>query len=113
MDVEYDGFQISFDCDFDDELNKFEIQSKGYLYGTILKINYGNKYQINFYDSTRFKQDVDDELKTDSFFYEGNVVLIEKVTKAKVLTAINDIFSGKIYKKMIPVTQKENLEEGI
>lgn len=41
------------------------------------------------------------------------MVLIEKVTKAKVLTAINDIFSEKLYKKMILATQKENLEEGI
>ncbi len=36
MNVEYNGFQVSFDSDFDNEFNKFEMQSKGYLYGTIL-----------------------------------------------------------------------------
>jgi hypothetical protein len=42
-----------------------------------------------------------------SFFYEENVVLVEKITKAELLSAINDVFLGGVYNKMIPVTQKE------
>ncbi|MFJ8461709.1 hypothetical protein ACIQ57_21665 [Lysinibacillus xylanilyticus] len=107
MEIKQNGFQVFYDQDLDDEPVQFEIQSKGYLYGTILKINNENEFQINFYDSSRFKQDVDDELKMYSFFYEENVVLVEKITKEKLLSAINDVFLGGVYKKMIPVTQKE------
>jgi hypothetical protein len=56
MEIKQNGFQVFFDHNLDDVLVQFEIQSKGYLYGTILKINNEKEYQINFYDSSRFKK---------------------------------------------------------
>jgi len=97
----YNDFQLFFNCDIDDSLVLFELKSKGYLSGTILEINNGNKYTLNFYDSTRFKQDVDEELAGDDFFYEENVVIIRKITKDNILVAVNNIVMKKTFEKMI------------
>ena len=107
MEIQCKGFSVSFPYDVDDKLNQFEMQAKGCLSNTILKLNSGIEYEINFYDSTRFKQDVDEEVKIYGLFYEENVVLIEEITKEKLLYALNKIFDGGLCKKMVPVNCKE------
>ena len=107
MEIQCDGFKFYFPYNANDKYGLFEMQSKGYLYGTILEIERGDKFQINFYDSTRFKQDVDDEIRIYGLFYEENVVLIEEITKEKVLAAINNIVDNELYRKMVPANHEE------
>lgn len=95
------NFKVLFNCDIDDDFIQFEIKSKGCLFGTTFKINKGNEYKVNFYDSTRFKQDIDDELKIYKFFYPKNIIFIDEVTKEKILIAISEIVETKVYEKMV------------
>ena len=101
MEIQCNGFTVSFPYDIDDKYDQFEMQSKGYLSNTVLKLKNGNEFIINFYESARFQRDVDEELKNNGLFYEENVVFIEEITKEKLLGAINNIFKNKIYKKMV------------
>ncbi|MFT9821133.1 hypothetical protein [Lysinibacillus sp. NPDC056185] len=50
MEFRSSEYQIFFENDLDDDLVQFEIASKGYLYGTVIKITKGDSYreQMNY-----------------------------------------------------------------
>ncbi|MCL2152418.1 MAG: hypothetical protein FWH57_05585 [Oscillospiraceae bacterium] len=102
--VEYSNqnYNVIFACDLNDERIQFETESKGCLFGTVIEIEGKSRYQVNFYNSTRFKQDVDEELKNDSLFYEENIVIVEEFTRENLLNAISCIVNNKLYEKMVP-----------
>jgi hypothetical protein len=47
---------------FGDSLYQFEVESKGWLSGIFIE-NEDCIHTLNFYDTYRFKEDIDDELK--------------------------------------------------
>lgn len=59
------------------------IKKEGYL------INFVDEINDNFYDTARFYQDAIDEIsESNSYFYEENVVLLEKVTLENIINTI-------------------------
>jgi hypothetical protein len=101
LEIQLNGFSISFPFDMDDKYNQFEMQSKGYLSSTVLKIENGDMFILNFYEPARFKHDIDEILKMYTLYYGENIVFIEDLTKENVLAAIHYIFNKKLYKKMV------------
>lgn len=108
MNVDNNNYIISFTNDFSDDLFQFEMESKGYLYNTKLLLKNGRSFNIVFYDTTRFKQDVDEVLENGlACFYEENLVIVEKLTKEILLEAIEYIWNKKLYLKMVPLNEEE------
>ncbi len=78
------------------------MESKGYFYGCSVELDNGNIYHLNFYDATRFYQDVSDELSEyGGYFYEENVVLLDKVTIENMLKTIDQLYKEEIFNKMV------------
>lgn len=95
-----DNFVIVFDFKIDD-LFLMEIKSKGCILGILVKIKNEIEIKIDFYDSVRFKQEIDYELDCSNFFYEENIVVIKEVTIEEIVVAVENIVSKKIYERMI------------
>jgi len=83
---------------FDDDLYQLEVESKGCLIGIEIEIS-EVIYTLSFYDSYRFKSDIDEELE-NSLFVElteidnNNIIFLKKVTKPNVLLAIESFVIG-------------------
>ena len=100
MEIHGNNFVIVFDFSIDD-LFLMEIKSKGCILGILIKIKNKIEIKISFYDSIRLKQEIDDELNCDNFFYEANIVVIKEVTIEEILVAVENIVSKKIYERML------------
>lgn len=81
---------------FEDSLYQLEVESKGWLSGISIKSE-DHIYALNFYDTYRFKQDIDEELKENSFlnlnYYDSNIIFLKKVMPQLVLDAIEKLFN--------------------
>jgi len=83
-------FKIIFPKDFDeDELVKFETESKGYLYNVILETE-NNKYNLCFYDVERLKQSKEN-IGNTNYFFEPNLIVVDIVNKDNIFHSISDI----------------------
>ena len=83
-----------------DELYRFEVESKGYLFGVIVETE-KFLYNLDFYDLTRFKQDVDNELSNNDFVYGYNIIILKRVTLQNIVDAIDKLWLNKTFSKMI------------
>ena len=96
MIIKKEGYLINFVDEINDNFFIFEMESKGYFYGCSVELNSHEIYHLNFYDTARFYQDAIDEIsESNSYFYEENVVLLEKVTLENIINTID-----KLYKKI-------------
>ena len=90
MIIKKEGYLINFVDEINDDFFIYEMESKGYFYGCSVELNSHEIYQLNFYDTARFYQDVIDEIsESNSYFYEENVVLLEKVTLENIINTIS------------------------
>ena len=86
---------------FNDDLYQFEVESKGCLLDINIEIL--NKiYILSFYDTYRFKEDIDEELTDLNFIQlsnidKGNIFFLKKVTLKNILLAI-DAFTKRVIK---------------
>ena len=72
------------------------IKKEGYL------INFVDEINDNFYDTARFYQDAIDEIsESNSYFYEENVVLLEKVTLENIINTIDKLYKKNIFSRMV------------
>lgn len=88
---------------FNDNLVQFEVEAKGYLYNVVLSIDNVNNYELCFYDSVRLSQNL--EVVKNSlakYFYEPNLIVLEKVNKENIENVISDLVSKEHYKLMVP-----------
>lgn len=91
--IKRDEYTIKFVKEyFEDKLHQGEIETKGCLFGTTVESN-GNVYKLNFYDTTRFKQDTDDELEGASYVYDSNMIFLKTITLNNVIDAIDKFWS--------------------
>lgn len=99
--ITQDNYKVNFSDDYsNNELYQFEVESKGCLFGTHVEIN-NKSYAIDFYDSIRFKQDIDEELKSSKYhFNDTNIVFLEKVNLKNIVEALNHIYNEGLYKRM-------------
>lgn len=95
------GYNIKFIDEYlIDELYRFEVESKGCLLGVIVETE-KFLYNLDFYDITRFAQDVNDTLVGNDFVYEYNIIILKKVTLQNVVDAIDKLWLNKTFSKMI------------
>jgi hypothetical protein len=74
--------------DFDDYA--WEIESKGVFWDVRLRYG-GREYPLTFYEPQRLAQDVADQLEERPIFFERNIVVVRKVTKAAMDLAAQEL----------------------
>ena len=102
MTIKKEGYLINFVDEINDNFFIFEMESKGYFYGCSVELNSHEIYHLNFYDTARFYQDAIDEIsESNSYFYEENVVLLEKVTLENIINTIDKLYKKNIFSRMV------------
>ena len=101
MIIKKEGYLINFVDEINDSFFIFEMESKGYFYGCSVKLNSNEVYHLNFYDTARFYQDATDEISSNGYFYEENVVLLEKVTLENIIKTIDKLYKKNIFSRMV------------
>jgi hypothetical protein len=80
------NYSLVFPQEFDDYA--WEVESKGWFASA--KLTFLEKqYQITFYDPVRLRQTVEDELQSESVFFEPNLVVVPAVTRENMEKAID------------------------
>lgn len=99
-------YSIEITDDFNNELFLFEMESKGYLTNTLLRIKNGNSYKLDFYDIVRLKQDAESELLDGlPCFYQENLIIVDSLNKKKILNAIEFVWKNKTFLRMVKHTE--------
>ena len=71
------------------ELESFEISSKGWLGGVRAKTRNGNVFELTFYDPVRLSQQIADEHYSGKVgFVEKGLIVIPEVTKQNIEQAV-------------------------
>jgi hypothetical protein len=78
--------------DFDDYA--WEIESKGVFWDVRLRYG-GREYPLTFYEPRRLAQDVTDQLEEYPIFFEQNIVVVKKVTRAAMDLAAQELVRGR------------------
>jgi hypothetical protein len=78
--------------DFDDYA--WEIESKGVFWDVRLRYE-GREYPLTFYEPQRLAQDVQDQLEERPIFFERNIVVVRKVTRAAMDVAAKELVRGR------------------
>lgn len=74
-------YQIIWPDDFDKVA--WLIESKGWLQGIEVRLG-EQSTELTFYDKVRLAQDIEDDLSSQGYFLERNVVVIDRVTKEAI-----------------------------
>ena len=78
-------YKLQFPSDFEDYA--WEVEYKGWFNDVILEFK-GKSYKLKFYDPVRLAQYIDDELKSNSLFYEENLLVVKLVTRVNIENAV-------------------------
>lgn len=76
--------------DWYDDLFQIECESKGVVLNLEVIVN-EKSYIFNFYDPTRFLQDVGQEISELGYFRDENAVIIKRVTKDNIIEYLSSI----------------------
>lgn len=74
--------------DFEDYA--WEIESKGVFWDVRLRYG-GREYPLTFYEPRRLAQDVADQLEERPIFFERNIVVVRKITRAAMDLAVQEL----------------------
>jgi len=81
------NYVIEIPEDFEDY--EWEIESKGFLN---INVKLDDKiFNINFYDRVRLNQTIEDDMGSGGFFFEKNLVVLEKVNLKEVKMFLDSI----------------------
>lgn len=92
-------FKLEFPEDFDDY--EWEVESKGFLGNIQLQFD-RQSYLISFYDKERLMQEIVDEIESNGFFFESNLIIIDSVTKANMVESIERLVKTSEIKGLKP-----------
>jgi hypothetical protein len=67
-----------------------EIELKGWISGVVLTIE-GKRHSLTFYDPVRLAQEIGDQLRRSSIFFEPNLVVVESVTRSAMQSAAESL----------------------
>ena len=88
------SYELSFPKDFDDY--EWELESKGWFSDITMKVGDVN-YRLNFYDSARLSQDIDDELLAHEAFFEENLIIVKVVNRLHIENAVQYLVESGRY----------------
>lgn len=84
---------------FDLSEYSYEVEAKGYLSG-VKVIAGGITIEFVVYDSARLAQEIADEIRNRSYFFEKNLLVVPQVNNDEIIKAIRDLsvsrFNGVI-----------------
>jgi hypothetical protein len=83
-----DAFELVLPAHLDEDAAV--IESKGYLSGVEIRSG-DNTYMATFYDETRVVQTIADDLPADGHFFERNLVVVRRVTRAEIEQAVEHL----------------------
>ncbi|CAI3951362.1 hypothetical protein [Commensalibacter communis] len=66
-----------------DDLYEFESEARGCLLNFTIIVDH-QEFYTNFYNSARFGQECEVEIKTNGYFQDSKAVILEKVNKANI-----------------------------
>jgi hypothetical protein len=93
-------YQLVIPDDFDDY--SWEVESKGWFNGA-MAIFEGVHYRVVFYDPIRLAQEIEDELKENSVFFESNRLVVNAVNRKHMEKAIEVMANTEKYKNMVAI----------
>ncbi|ENW96435.1 hypothetical protein [Acinetobacter sp. NIPH 298] len=81
------NYSLDFPDDFD--LEEWIWETKGWI---TLTINYRNqKFELNFYDPVRLTQTMTDDLHSQQYFLEQNLIVIPNINRLNIEKVIQDL----------------------
>ena len=86
------AFDLKIPDDFADY--QWEVEAKGF-FGNVELIFEDNSFYISFYDHVRLMQEINDELSSNGLFFENNLIILEKVTKASMVESIEKLIKSR------------------
>ncbi len=105
MEIKTENYTIYFIEEYYDSLFQFKTEAKGYFYGVTVALNNGKIYGLNIYNSTRLKQDVDDEIEAYGFFYEENIVFLKNIDKDSIIEGVKKLWDNNSFENMVEYKQ--------
>ena len=92
---------IEFPTNWND-LESFEISSKGWLGGVRALAKTGDVFELTFYDPVRLSQGIEDEHKSGKIgFVERGLIVVPEVTKQNIELAIEQAEKEGYFEKNI------------
>jgi hypothetical protein len=84
--VSVTNYELVLPSDFQDYA--YEVESKGWYSGARLRCM-GRQFSLTFYDPTRLRQEIEDELRrSPAFTAEPNLLVVASVTEASMRNAV-------------------------
>jgi hypothetical protein len=74
------------------------IEVKGYVSLNIFHKRHGMK-TFHFYDLCRFNQDVKDELRQQNYFFDCNVVILDRVNRTNIMNFLSSYEGWEIFEE--------------
>ena len=72
------------------------VEAKGWFAGASVEFE-GRVIELVFYDPTRLKQEIEDDLSANRIFYERNIVVVPTVTRESIEASVKFLYeSGEL-----------------
>jgi len=68
--------KIEYHLELPDDFDEYFWGSKGYFPNAKLTID-RKTFIVTFYEPIRFQQDIVEEIKSDSFFFQNNIIIVK------------------------------------
>jgi hypothetical protein len=81
-----------------------EMTDKGYLSEVIVQLEDGPRYQVNFIDPVRLRQDLDSETKSERPYYaEPGLIIVPEVTMQAIRRAVDGLWQDDFFDHLKPL----------
>lgn len=95
------GFMDNYSLDFPDDFDDVGWDAKGCFQGTLLTVD-GIQYCVSFYDAVRLQQEVESALNDSRIFFEKNLVIVNRVDKENIVSAIYSLEKSNQLQSLVP-----------
>ncbi len=95
-----DSYEVILPDDFGEYA--WEVEAKGVFWDVRLRYR-GREFALTFYEPERLAQDIRAELDGSAAFCEQNLVVVEKVTKEHMESAVTELIGSGKAERLAPV----------
>ena len=87
----------------DSESAEFEAIQKGYRLDVYIKVEQ-RYYNVRVYDLIRLKQDFDDEVESDGYYFiEPNLILVKEVNREEIKYTVYNLYKQRYFDYLKPL----------
>jgi hypothetical protein len=107
MNIQLTSCRVHFPEDYD-ERGEWEVERKGWLQGVQVEMPNGLVFPLFFYDPVRLAQDLEaDERQGRSVMAEPGMVVIQEVTRSRILQAVEELVHQRFFDHLKPLVPAE------